>query len=378
MIRCHAVLGLILLGNVYAQAREPGQPEPGRTAYALPEDANFTIRDVGIERIVAVKKDGAVSFTIAGSLRVPEGAGPDAGWPAVLWISGSGSQTRHGFAPAGGGRVLDAGSWEIHDAVARAGFVVLSTDDRGVGGTPLGEKGADPREIGYDELVGDAQAALDWLFEREEVDGERVFLIGHSEGGLTAPLLASREEAVAGIVCMGAMGRNLWHVTYDQVAATMKHLPEAMREANLKAQEELMRACKEDREPDFEVLGKAAAPQLEATWKTKVAAVKAWWHDHFHLDVPAIHRSVACPVFIAQGEKDFQTRADQDARRILTNVAGGPCADLSLRVYADLDHLFKPCGGKDSTMAMYFTDRRVDAGFLGDVVAWLQRRAGAR
>jgi alpha-beta hydrolase superfamily lysophospholipase len=274
--------------------------------------------------------------------------------------------------------VLDIGSWEIHDAIAEAGFVVLSTDDRGIGGTPLGEDGVNPVEIGYDELVGDAQAALDWLKGRDEVDPGRIFIIGHSEGGLTAPLLVTRNDWVAGIICMSAMGRNLWEVTLDQVQAGMKNLPEPAREGNMKAQLEFMQACKDGRLPDFSILGAAAAAQLESAWKAKVVPIKAWWQDHFSLDVRKIHSAVACPVFVAQGEKDFQTSADKDARQILKDVAEGPCTDLRLKVYADLDHLLKPCGGRDSSIQMYFTDRRVDGGFVKDVVRWLKDHVGSR
>ncbi|MCU0723515.1 MAG: alpha/beta fold hydrolase, partial [Planctomycetes bacterium] len=255
MIRFEAALVLILVGALCVQAQEKPKPPAELPTYALPAGAHFTIQDVTIPRVVAMKKETAVAFDIAGSLRVPKDGDPAQKRPAVLWISGSGSQTRHGWAPQGPGRVLDVGSWEIHDALAEAGFIVLSTDDRGIGGTPLGEAGVDPVEIGYDELVGDAQAALDWLKGRDEVDPGRVFVIGHSEGGLTAPLLATRNDWVAGIVCMGAMGRNLWDVTLDQVQAGMKNAPEPVREGNMKAQLEFMQACKEGRLPDFSILG---------------------------------------------------------------------------------------------------------------------------
>ncbi|MHC4781119.1 MAG: alpha/beta hydrolase family protein [Planctomycetota bacterium] len=371
MIRCNPALAAVFLVSLCAQAEEKEKPGPKRPAYAVPDQADFTIRDVTVERFVGKKDGKTVAFDIAGSLRVPK-SGKKARWPAVLWISGSGSQTRHGYAPQGGNRILDPGSWQIHDAVAEAGFVVLCLDDRGIGKTPLGEEGVDKNEIGYDELVGDAQACLDWLRKRDEVDPKGVFIIGHSEGGLTAPILASRNDWVAGILCMGALGRNLWDVTLDQVGTSMKNQPAAMREANLKAQREFMGACKEDREPNFSILGPMAARQLEAAWKAKVAPIKAWWRDHFNLDVPEIHRGVACPVFIAHGEKDFQTHRDKDAKQFLKDLLDGPCTDVHLKVYADLDHLFKACGGKESTIKMYFTDRKVDEDFIADIVAWLK------
>ncbi|MCG3182340.1 MAG: Esterase EstD [Planctomycetes bacterium] len=330
-------------------------------AWQPPEGAKFTAEDVSIER-----KEGEGAFQIAGTLRVPTGDKPGAGWPAVLFVSGSGSQTRHGFQGK-----LDIGTWEVLDAVANAGFVVLATDDRGIGATPMGAEGVKPTEIGYNHLLGDARACLDWLKAREGVNKQRVFVIGHSEGGLTAPILAGESE-IAGVVYMAAAGRNMYDITLEQVEASMAKLPKATRDANLKAQREFQDAVKEGREPDFNILGAAAAPALKNAWKLQVEPIKAWWHDHFNLDVPALQAKVKCPVFVAQGAADFQVSPERDAKQIVKDLMAGECADVKLKIYADLDHLFKPCNGKPSEMKMYFEDRRVDPAFIRDIVQWLE------
>ena len=104
------------------------QERPRPPVYELPKDAKFTIEDVSINRVVGMNKEEAISFDIAGCLRVPTTAPSKLGHPAVLFISGSGSQTRHGFQGP-----LDIGSWELLDNIAEAGFVVLASDDRGIG-----------------------------------------------------------------------------------------------------------------------------------------------------------------------------------------------------------------------------------------------------
>lgn len=354
---------LSLLLTVYLGSGALCQGDAEDHEYKLPEDAAFTIEDVKIERVV---KEGS-SFEISGALRVPTLDRPESGFPAVLFISGSGSQTKHGF-----GRI-DIGSWELLDAVADAGFVVLSTDDRGVGNTPIGEEGFERSGLGYDELVGDARSALNYLRDRDEVDAGRVFLIGHSEGGLTAPILADEFDC-AGVVFMAAMGRNLYDVTLEQVENAMKDQPAAVREQNLKAQREYQDAVKEDREPDFNILGDAAAANLKAVWEQRVKPIKAWWHDHFNLDVPEIHGAVSCPCFVAQGARDFQVKPTADARRIVKNLLEGECVDIKFKVYDDLDHLFKPCNGRESSAELYREDRRVSGEFKDDVVNWLKSR----
>jgi alpha-beta hydrolase superfamily lysophospholipase len=256
------------------------------------------------------------------------------------------------------------------DAIAAAGFVVLRVDDRGLGATAVGPAGVDPKEVGFQALVSDARVCLRWLCERPEVDKKRVFLIGHSEGGLTAPILAGEENAgVAGVVCMAGPGRNMFDITIDQVEANMRAAGQkgALLEANLKAQREIQLAVKENREPDYAVVPKAA-------WKNpQIAAIRKWWREHFNIDDAAVHKRVACPVFVANGLADFQVNPEKDARALAARLAQGKCSDVTLKLYADLDHLFKPCGGKPSSMAMYMEKRNVDSAFIADVVDWLKR-----
>ena len=337
--------------------------------YTLPKDATFTVSDIKVKRTVDLADGKQAEFEIGAALRVPMGDKPSMGWPAVLFVSGSGSQTKHGFQGP-----LDLGSWELLDAIAGAGFMVLSSDDRGLGDTPLGEPNFDVAEFGYDELVGDARACLKHLQGHADVNKQRIFVMGHSEGGLTAPILAIESE-VAGVVFLAAMGRNLYDVTLNQVEDGLANQPKGQRELTLKVQREFQDAVKEDRDPNFEIAGKAAAVTLKASWKTGVLPIKAWWHDHFNLDVPAIHKKVSCPVLITQGEADFQVSPEKDARQIMKEVLEGACTDMSYKSYADLDHLFKPCGGKKSEIKMYYEDRRVDPTFIKDVVAWLKARA---
>lgn len=308
------------------------------------------------------------NWAIAGSLHVPTAAQPDKGWPAVLFISGSGSQPRHGVTPA-----MDLGTHQVLGALA-GDFVVLATDDRGAGRTPLGPKGIKPAEIGYQALVADARAALAFLRARPEVNPAKIFIIGHSEGGLTAPLLAVENEWVAGVVCMAAMGRNMYDITYEQVEDNNAGNSKAVREANMKIQKEIMDAVKEDREPDFNIAGEAATPAVRRVW-SQIGGVKRWWKEHFAIDVAAVHAKVKCPVLVTQGAADFQVKPDKDARQIVKNLAGGKCGEITFKLYDDLDHLFKPCGGRKSTLAMYAEKRDVSPVFIADLKTWLKQAA---
>lgn len=365
---------ITLAMTALAQGNQPKPP-----GYKLPDKATFTAVEVKISRpgdgsqtrekegqTKAERAKAEPAFDIAATLSIPKedthGKGP---YPAVFFISGSGMQDRHGFQGN-----LDIGTWEILDAVANAGFVVLRADDRTTGGTPLGFKGFDHLELGYHALVGDARACVRYLRERPEVDKSKLFLIGHSEGGLTAPLLASEADlGVAGIICLAGPGRNLRAVIRDQVEAANAGLSELARTINMAIQDALTEAIKNGVEPDYKKVPK------EMWERPDVVAGRKWMRDHFNIDVAALHSSLRCPVFVAQGAADFQVNPVKDAKALAAALAKGDCKDVTLRIYDDLDHLFKPCGRRPSTLEMYFEKRAVDKVFINDVVDWLKRHA---
>src|SRR5690606_7334764 len=115
---------------------------------------------------------------LAGTLTRPEGPGP---FTAVLLLSGSGPQNRDaeffGHKPF----LL------LADLLTRAGYAVLRVDDRGVGGS-----GGQLYESTYEQLTADAVAGVEFLRTRPEINRDRIGLLGHSEGGYLAPMVAQR------------------------------------------------------------------------------------------------------------------------------------------------------------------------------------------
>jgi pimeloyl-ACP methyl ester carboxylesterase len=111
--------------------------------------------------------------TLAGEVLIPAGKPP---FPAVLFLSSTGQQDRHGFA---GPPPVDLGSHEITDALAQAGMVVLRFDERGFGSSADGP-------ISYLGQLEDARRGLRTLLVQDEVDPDRIALVGHGEGGWKA------------------------------------------------------------------------------------------------------------------------------------------------------------------------------------------------
>ncbi|MGE3853438.1 MAG: alpha/beta hydrolase family protein [Planctomycetota bacterium] len=334
-------------------------------AYKLPANATFSATEVQVPRPqYHTEQSGAGGFALGGTLNIPDkathGEGP---YPAVYFQSGSGLQDRHGFAP---GANVDCGTWEVLDAVANAGFVVLRVDDRGCGKSPFGGKEFDPLSITVHNLLGDARACVDYLKGLPEVDDERIFVIGHSEGATIAPMLANRPDSqLRGIVAMAGMGRNLMDVIADQVRWSMEAAGQTPEEiaAGMARQRELMDAVCAGRKPDPELVD-------AGTWK-EFQPVATWMASHYRQDVRRIYREVKVPVLVVQGAADIQVLPDKDARPYARCLAEGACRDCTLRIFDDLDHMFKPCGGRPSNLKMYEEDRRVDPTFIKVLVDWL-------
>ena len=130
---------------------------------------------------------------LAGTLTFPRGGGK---FPAVILITGSGPQDRDSTVAEHRPFLV------LADYLTRKGIAVLRVDDRGTGGSELGSLSATT-----ENYVGDVLAGVEYLKSRKEIDARRIGLIGHSEGGMIAPLAAVRLPEIAFIVMLAGMGQ---------------------------------------------------------------------------------------------------------------------------------------------------------------------------
>ena len=127
---------------------------------------------------------------LAGTLLAPEDADHR---PAVLMLPGSGETDRDDNAPR---LAIDAFP-QIATSLASIGFASLRYDKRGIGRSQ-----GNYWKTGFHDHVVDATAALSWLCTQPEVDSERIYVLGHSEGSLLAIRLAAQGAPMAGIILL--------------------------------------------------------------------------------------------------------------------------------------------------------------------------------
>ncbi|QNA87780.1 alpha/beta fold hydrolase [Massilia sp. Dwa41.01b] len=168
------------LKRTSAEAVKPKRPQEAAIA-ASP--ATYTSSEVGFDNVAAKVK-------LAGTFTVPQGKGP---FPAVVLVHGSGPLDRD--SEVFGHKLFLV----LADHLSRQGIAVLRYDKRGIG-----KSTGTLRESTTLDLADDAGAAVRFLRTRPEVDSARIGVVGHSEGGLIAPLIASRDPALGFVVMLAA------------------------------------------------------------------------------------------------------------------------------------------------------------------------------
>jgi fermentation-respiration switch protein FrsA (DUF1100 family) len=273
------------------------------------------------------------NVTLAATLTIPPGKGP---FPAVVLITGSGPQDRDesllGHKPF----------LVLSDYLTRHGIVVLRADDRGTAKSTGNFATATTADF-----ATDTEAGIAYLKTRPEVNPRKIGLIGHSEGGIIAPMIAARNPDVAFIVMMAGSG-----VPGDDILVAQV---QAIAESSGKSHEDAMKAATRQRELLTLVETEKDETVLEAKMKEKLtgevpdaqigAAIKTLtspWFRYFMTYDPAIAlRKVTCPVLAINGEKDTQVPPAQNLPAIRKALEQGGNKHFEVDELPGLNHLFQ-------------------------------------
>jgi dienelactone hydrolase len=279
--------------------------------YSAPPNAPFTAEEVTVK---------AKGFTLSGTLLLPKsGARP---FPAVITITGSGQETRDEPIPIPGLEKYRP-MRQIAETLASRGIAVLRVDDRGVGkSTGL----ATLQTATTSDFADDVRAEVAYLRSRSEIDPKRIALVGHSEGGIIAPMVASVDSQIAAIVLMAGSGKRGDQISMDQMNDMLERdTTMTAEEKNRKRaeQQEIIRAVVTGGD-----LSKYPA-QLGMPW------IKEFWT----YDPLITIRKVRQPILILQGALDRQITAEQ-ATMLEQAAQGAGNKDVTMRLFPNLNHLF--------------------------------------
>lgn len=317
---------------------------------------------------------------LAGTLTYPKAGGP---FPAVLLISGSGPQDRNetvfGHRPF----------LVLADYLTNHGIAVLRWDDRGVGGSSGNTMNSTSKDFAQDVL-----AAVEFLKTRKEINPHKIGLLGHSEGGMVAPLATSNSRDISFVVLMagpGITGEELLYKQGELILRAMGNSEDTIT-LNQRLQRQLFAVLK--LEPDNELAEKkirestsqilAALPENQkalgaSLGKTIEGQMKGvltpWFRFFISYDPKPALAKLTCPVLALNGEKDLQVPAREDLEGIEAALKSSGRTDYKTVLLPGLNHLFQTC--QTGSLAEYSQlEETMAPVVLETVTNWIQQQAG--
>lgn len=324
-------------------------------------------------------ENNKAGIILAGTLTLPK---KDGVFPAVILISGSGPQNRDeellGHKPF----------LVLSDYLTKNGIAVLRYDDRG---TALSK--GDFKTATSADFATDVESAITYLKTRKEINKKKIGLIGHSEGGLIAPMVASKSKDVAFIVLMAGTG-----IQGDQLLLLQQKLIEkasGVSDENLQKNELTNKKA-------FDIVNKsnsieqlnidltnfikqslvenpnAEKPQGmsdEDFVKLQVEQIANPWMQYFIKYNPALAlEKVKCPVLAINGEKDLQVPPKENLEAIKKALTKGGNKKVTTKELPNLNHLFQEC--KTGSPDEYATiEQTLSPTALTEILNWIKMQS---
>lgn len=347
-------------------------------AIALPRRPQTPVKPYPYLEEEVVYENQSAGIKFAATLTLPKTGGP---FPAILLITGSGAQDRDesifGHKPF----------LVLADHLTRRGIAVLRVDDRGVSGT-TGNLAQSTNE----DLANDVLAGIRFLKQRKEINPKKIGLIGHSEGGILAPMVAARSSDVAFIVMMAGTGLPGEDILHMQSALILR--------ANGATEENILRLRKINEqaytlvksEQDTARLRQRLTDFFVFTWsewgadyerqgidKMKVIptlvlqVTSPWFRSFLSYDPRPALRKVKCPVLAVNGEKDLQVPSKDNLREIEKALKEGGNKDFTMKEFPGLNHLFQTTR-TGSPMEYGSLEETISPSVLQLIGDWIEQR----
>ncbi|WP_254413053.1 alpha/beta hydrolase family protein [Dyadobacter diqingensis] len=287
-------------------------------------------------------------ISLAGTLTLPAKEG---NYPAVILITGSGPQDRDEA-------IMDHKPFLVlADHLTRNGIAVLRYDDRGTA-----QSTGDFNAATSKELASDVESAVAYLKTRKEINARKIGLVGHSEGGLIAPMVAADSKDIAFIVLLAGPG-----LPGDEILTRQRRLigrANGISDGDLDKTEEMnkeiysvlkqqssltetkakLKVIFEENHNKAPVEQQLPAEQREAVISQMINSVATPWYQFFITYDPTLAlEKVQCPVLALNGEKDLQVPPKEDLEGIKRALEKGGNKNVTVKELPGLNHLFQEC-----------------------------------
>ncbi|HNZ43237.1 MAG TPA: alpha/beta hydrolase [Bacteroidales bacterium] len=296
------------------------------------------------EEVTFINKKAGIS--LSGTLTLPSSG---ENFTAVVMVSGSGPQNRDeellGHKPF----------LVISDYLTRNGIAVLRYDDRGTGKS----KGIFSTATTAD-FADDAEAAFTFLQKDKRINPEQIGIMGHSEGGLIAPVVASRNNDVTFIVMLagpGLKGEDIL-LLQSELIARADSTPEEEIATNKELNKKLYKIAK--KEKDDKKATEKMRKLIDDYWKTispdaiknsgidkqvliqsVYQVVTPWFRYFISYDPGKTLSKITCPVLAMNGSKDLQVPSAQNLKAIEKYLLKAGNKDFTIKEFEGLNHLFQ-------------------------------------
>ena len=318
-----------------------------------------------VSEAVGYPNPQAEGVRLAGTLTKPKGPGK---FPAVLMITGSGAQNRDeeifGHKPF----------LVIADFLGRHGIAVLRVDDRG-----YAESTGNFATATTADFATDVEAGVRFLLKRPDIDAKHIGLLGHSEGGAIAPMVAIRMPEVAFLILLAGTG-----VPGDELIEAQSYhgaLASGGSEEAAKQTREIEHAILHIIKTETDVAARqakltalaAGTPGLQQTLTQQSASLNSPWFRYFlNYDPRPALAGVKVPVLALNGAKDVQVDPAQNLPAIEAALRKGGNRDITIKLMPGLNHLFQPC--KTGEVSEYLSIEQTMAPEVLDLIAdWIAK-----
>ncbi len=328
-------------------------------------------------------------FKIAGTISAPDSVHPH---PAIILISGSGAQDRDGSIGNHHPFAL------LADEFTKMGYTVMRCDDRGAGKTTGSP--ASLRNTTTADFAGDVSSFVDYLKQFPFVDSNQIGLLGHSEGGAIAPMVAAQRKDIAFLLLLaapGISGKEL-NIFQNEIVLKSSGMKKRQRISYMKLHSHLMDAVDASRDtndfkPRFDsvirdwkqkeatyILRKKVAgndKNIAAIYKRYEGFFIPWWKYFLALNPAENLKNVHCPVLAINGSKDNQVESKTNLPIIKNSLEKAGNKNYTITEINGLNHLFQHC--KTCNLPEYFIlDETFNTEALQVIKDWLQKNVPVR